>query len=89
MKIEGFTRKQMDELCNTWNLGKPIDVAAFLKRKDIPEEIKKRVYMAGRVSDRTSKPAVVAAHRRMQAAIVAEVARLDMKRWDPDLSGPE
>ncbi len=88
MKIEGYTEDQIAALCDMWILGKPIDVAAFLKRDDIPEEGKIRVCKSGQVSDRTSKSALAAAHRRMQAAIITEVSKLDRKRWNPE-AGPE
>jgi hypothetical protein len=60
-----------------------------MKRKDIPEEVKKRVYRAGQVSERTSKPTVAAAHRRMQSTIITEIAKLEWKRWNPDSAIPE
>jgi hypothetical protein len=84
VEIEGFNAEQIDALCDMWNLGKPIDVAAFLKRKDITKEAKMRVCKAGQVSDGTSKSALAAAHRLMQAAILTEVAKLDRKRWNPE-----
>jgi len=88
MTIEGFNGKQIDALSVAWNLGNPIDVGAFLKRNDIPQEVKARVCKSGQVSERTSKSALAAAHRRMQIAIITEVAKLDRKRWNPE-AGPE
>jgi hypothetical protein len=80
MKIEGFDDEQLAALVEIWNLGKPINVRAFLDRADIPAESKKRVEEAGRVDDVASH---AEAYRRMQAQIVIEVAELDKKRWRP------
>jgi hypothetical protein len=88
MRVKGFAEDQIAGLCNMWGLGQPIDVAAFLKRQDIPKVAKDRVRKAGQTSERTHT-ALGKAYHLMQVAIVIEVAKLDKERWNDPAGGPE
>ena len=81
MNIEGFTQNQILALVKTWKLGSPIDVLAFIRRADIPDEVKERIRKIT-ASGRSVK-AEAAAYLEMQAQIIIEVAKLDKQRSNP------
>jgi hypothetical protein len=62
---------------------KPIDVSAFLKRTDIPEDARERVLAAGRVhGHRPTTPEEAEGWRLMQAQVLIELAALPSKAAD-------
>ena len=81
MNIEGFTENQILALVKTWKLGSPIDVLAFIRRADIPDEVKERIRKI--TASGTSVKAEAAAYLKMQAQIIIEVAKLDKQRSNP------
>jgi hypothetical protein len=81
MNIEGFTENQILALVKTWKLGSPIDVLAFIRRADIPDEVKERIRKI--TASGTSVKAEAAAYLEMQAQIIVEVAKLDKQRSNP------
>ena len=81
MIIEGFTGNQISALVKTWKLGSPIDVLAFIRRADIPDEVKERIRKI--TASGPSVKAEAAAYLEMQAQIIIEVAKLDKQRSNP------
>jgi len=83
MTIEGFTVDQIAALAEMWQLGTPVDVTAFLERRDIPEDSKTNVRKAGELRTGMSGASQARAYGQMQVAVLREVARLDKKLWNP------
>jgi hypothetical protein len=81
MNIEGFTGNQILALVKTWKLGSPIDVLPFIRRVDIPDEVKKRIRNI--TASGTIVKAEAAAYLELQAQIIIEVAKLDKQPSNP------
>ena len=81
MNIEGFTENQISALVKTWKLSSPIDVLAFIRRADIPDEVKERVRSIRAWG--SGVKAEAAAYLEMQAQVIIEVAKLDKQRSNP------
>jgi hypothetical protein len=75
MKIHGYTDDQLAALCELWNLGRPINVSAFLERTDIPTPVKDRVRNAANTGSTDAER-----HRLAQGQILIEVAKLDREK---------
>jgi len=75
--FERYSDRLLDALWHIWKIKRPIDVAAFLKRCDIPERVKAYVLEAGKLSGRTYS---THSYRLMQAAVITAVAMLDVKK---------
>lgn len=82
MRIGGYDEEQIAAVLEMWHVGMPIDVAAFLKRSDVPDENKDRVRMAGLDMVPTARDPIDG-YRRMQAQVMFEVVTLDQQRWKP------
>jgi hypothetical protein len=79
MNINGFTENEVTALVDSWNLGTPIDVLAFLERRDVPEDAKRRVeHVAGldKISSGAPDAELAKLWRQAQAQIILEVSRL-------------
>jgi hypothetical protein len=82
LKIGPYDADQITAVLEMWDIYRPIDVAAFLRRLDVPEDSKDRVRVAGLNPVPISRDPVDS-YRRMQTQIVFEVVRLDEQRWRP------
>jgi hypothetical protein len=79
MKIEGLSEEETSVLCETFNLGQPIDVLAFLDRGDIPLDARRRVLAKAGFEDMSlTDQERKERYREAQAQIVIEVAKLNI-----------
>jgi hypothetical protein len=76
MLFEGMSREEINAMIEMWKLGRPIDVIAFLERRDIPEESRERVRARLLGSPNSADNERTGRYRNAQAQILTEVSKM-------------